>query len=129
VIPDSPKVNVQADAERRRFKRLALVFHIEVSGRDETGSEFRDQAVTTDIREHGCGFNLARQLHSGSAVTVRLTNEVNSSLRGESEQLFQVAWVAPCKYGWSIGATNLQAQPLWPVTFPQPKLDSLTRKH
>jgi hypothetical protein len=102
--------------ERRRTKRVAVAFQIEVSGREPLGALFNERATTIDVNEHGCKFDLARQVQSGDMLTIRL-------LRGGKDNkaaLFQIVWASPSEMGCTVGAMKLQDKTIWPMNFPEP---------
>jgi hypothetical protein len=105
-------------AERRRSKRISLVFQIEVSGREPGGAEFRDLTTTEDITEHGCRFVLQRELHDGDVVAIRLVQRSAGPSQESETQRFAIVWVEASMHGWSLGAKKLQEEQFWPVSFP-----------
>jgi len=113
------EVEEPAGVERRRTKRVPLAFRIEVTGRDLNGAMFHDQAVTADVNENGCRFDLPRQLNPGDMVTIRLVGDAPRLSPGEGRRLFEVVWAGPSEQGWSIGASMLQTGLLWPIVFPR----------
>jgi hypothetical protein len=107
--------------ERRRSKRVAVAFQIEVSGREPRGDAFHDRATTIDVNEHGCKFNLARQVQTGDTLTICLL--LNETPTGENNaSLFQIVWAAPSDNGCTVGAMRLQDKRIWPMNFPEPTL-------
>ena len=120
-----PKTREECDAEqkvgaeRRRTKRVALSFQIEVSGRDRAGHVFRDRAVTTDVNEDGCRFDLLRQLQPKDVVAIRVVGQQGSLGK---LALFEVVWAEPSERGWTMGAAKLQPQHVWPMNFPSKKV-------
>jgi hypothetical protein len=102
--------------ERRRTKRLRLSFQIEVSGRDRAGHLFHDAAVTIDVNDDGCQFDLVRQLQRGDVVGIRV---VGRGGKMGKLALFEVVWAEASERGWTIGAMKLQAVNIWNMHFPR----------
>jgi PilZ domain len=106
-----PESEVPSGAERRRTKRIPLAFQVEVSGREPKGGLFQDQAVTIDVNEAGCRFDLERQLNRGDVVTIRVVQSCSASNRPTR---FQVVWAEPADLGWTIGVMKLRDEAIWP---------------
>jgi hypothetical protein len=104
--------------ERRRSRRVALSFHIEVSGTNTAGTVFRDQAVTTDVSAGGCQFLFHRKLGLGQHLSLELVNTDFAHFTGNRTQLFEVVWTEPSHQGWTIGVKKLEGENIWPLTFP-----------
>lgn len=104
--------------ERRRRRRVAIAFPIEVSGKGVTGTAFHDRALTNDVSESGCQFSFERKLCIGEHLSLSLVNTDFAKLTGTKTQLFEVVWVEPNNMGWVIGARKLQDGNIWPLTFP-----------
>ena len=105
-------------SERRRSRRVALAFQIEVSGRDRTGGLFNDQTTTIDVSEEGCQFPSQRKLCIGDHLSLSLVNTEFARLTGNKIQSFEVVWVEPGRPGWTIGVRKLGGETIWPLTFP-----------
>jgi hypothetical protein len=103
---------------RRRSRRVALSFKVEVSGTDPNGTVFRDQAVTTDVSEGGCQFLFHRKLGLGAHLSLGLVNTDFAHFTGNKTQPFEVVWIKPSQRGWTIGAKKLAGENIWPLTFP-----------
>jgi PilZ domain len=107
-----------SSADRRRCKRLTLRYQIEVSGFDRSGQLFRDRAVTLDVSEQGCKFNLLREMECGDVVAIRLVGRDGARCDAGKPLLFEIVWIEPSECGWSIGAAKLQAENIWHIAFP-----------
>jgi hypothetical protein len=92
--------------ERRRSARVPLEVEIEVSGKEPRGKAFREMAKTGDVNEHGCRFELPRQLNRGDLVTLASARSVGP-FNENKPQLFQIVWVEPGNLGWQMGAMRL----------------------
>jgi hypothetical protein len=112
VSPDEPA----SGKERRRTRRVRLSFQIEVSGRDRAGHLFHEAAVTTDVNEDGCRFDLVRQLQRGDVVGIRVLGREG---KPGKLALFEVVWAKPSERGWTVGAVRLQPVNVWNVHFPR----------
>jgi hypothetical protein len=114
--PNLPKVSI--GSERRRSKRVAIAFPIEVSGMGMTGTVFHDQTVTIDVSEDGCRFLFQRKLCIGEHLSLGLVDTDFAQLTGNKTQPFEVVWVEPSNAGWVIGVRKLLGGTIWPITFP-----------
>lgn len=104
--------------DRRRCKRLALTYQIEVSGFDRTGQLFRDRVTTLDVSEQGCKFSLSHEIECGDVVAIRLAERNGSRRDNRKPLLFEIIWVEPNPCGWIIGAAKLQPENIWHIAFP-----------
>jgi hypothetical protein len=121
-MPTNPK-NTQEkerlpEEDRRRSKRVPLVFQIEVCGTDTGGAKFSDLTTTEDINEHGCRFGLQRELRRGQVVSIRVVSRNAGAVPESEPQRFEIVWVEASMHGWVGGAVRLQNEPFWPVSFP-----------
>jgi|SRR5579872_360898 len=107
-----------ADSDRRRGSRVSLSFQVEIAGFDRTGQLFHDQTVTKDVSEHGCRFDLLRELQCGDVLLLRLSSRQGGWSETGKPIAFEVAWVEPSAMGWSVGAAKLQHTDLWHMRFP-----------
>ena len=105
-------------SERRRSRRVALAFLIEVSGTQLTGAVFHDRVMTTDISEDGCQFTSQRKLSPGEHLSLGLVNTDFARFTGNTTQPFEVVWAEPGHLGWAVGVRKLRGESIWPVTFP-----------
>jgi len=104
---------------RRRSRRIALSFKIEVSGTGPTGTTaFHDQTVTTDVSEGGCQFLFHRKLSLGEHLSLGLVNTDFAHITGNKTQPFEVVWTKPSHMGWAVGVKKLQDENIWPLKFP-----------
>jgi hypothetical protein len=108
-----------AGAERRRSKRVAVAFQIEVSGWEPMGAVFNEQARTIDVNEHGCRFDLSRQVRVGDTLAIRVL-QGTLPRADRRAALFQIVWAAPSAMGCTVGAMRLQEKSIWPMNFPDP---------
>jgi hypothetical protein len=111
---------VQSARDRRKAKRVALSFPIEVSGVDSRGRPFCESLTTTDVSEDGCGFNTLREMRCGDIVTILVSTPSSAERRIEPVR-FQIVWVEASQWGWAIGASKLQPVSVWPMGFPKAK--------
>jgi hypothetical protein len=109
----------EEDDERRRHKRLPITFPIEVSGVDPQGNIFREITVTTNVSEHGCSFELLRELSRGDVIAIQLCGRGNNRPPNAKPLLFEVMWVESSHRGWSVGASKMQGENIWHVAFPR----------
>jgi hypothetical protein len=106
-------------AERRRGKRLFLKFQIRVSGTDRSGRAFRDNAVTSDVSEHGCRFDFLRELADGAFLKIQVLGQTGGPSLENKPLACQVVWIEPSVVGWTIGVEQLEPGNLWDITFPR----------
>lgn len=104
--------------ERRRGKRVPLTFPVEVAGFDRVGRLFSERALTTDISEEGCRIRVRAPLERGDVVAIKLVSQPEGNHTANKPLLFQIAWVAREKEGWTVGALKLQPENIWHVAFP-----------
>ncbi len=107
------------DDDRRTGKRVALSYPIRVSGSDDAGHSFSDLAVTTDVSEQGCRFDLLRELSLGSIVTIHIVSRNSGKPQDHRKSQFKIAWVSPSPRGWTIGALILNPANIWRMAFPK----------
>ena len=60
--------------DRRRSRRVPLSFHIEVSGFDSQGQFFRDRAVTADVSDGGCRFELTTTIAVKTPISIQVVH-------------------------------------------------------
>ncbi len=112
----------QARTERRRGKRVPLVFPIEVSGFTSEGRMFSEKTKTLDISERGCRFILERELQCGEDVAIKLLSRDDPSSPASTPLLFRVVWCMQIGARWRVGVLKLQSKNIWHVAFPPEKL-------
>jgi hypothetical protein len=112
------ELSAEASRDRRREKRIPLVFPIEVSGFDRNGRFFRERTVTADVSESGCRFQLKTEVERGAVLAIKLASRDTNRQQLERPLLFKVARVAEEKSGWTLGASKLQPESLWCIAFP-----------
>jgi hypothetical protein len=113
-----PEIRKASALGRRRSRRIALSFKVEVSGTGPTGIVFRDQAVTTDVSEGGCQFLFHRKLGLGEHLSLGLVNTDFAHFTGNKTQPFEVVWIKPSHKGWTVGVKKLEGENIWPLKFP-----------
>lgn len=114
-------VRRQEEADRRKGRRVPISFAIEVSGFDAAGHMFREVTVTTDISEHGCRFDLLRELHRGDVIAIQRVLRGGNRQEDSKPLLFEAVWAYASNHGWTIGASKLQSENIWQVAFPPKK--------
>ncbi len=120
-IPPKDSLPKKEGPNRRKTKRVIISFPIEVSGFDEAGKIFRERAVTNDVSEHGCRFDLMRELKGGEVIAIQLGSRSGQRSGKSRPLLFEVAWVNPSVHGWTVGAFKLQPENFWHLVFPANK--------
>jgi len=118
---DWAELSAEANRDRRREKRITLVFQIEVSGFDRRGQFFSERTVTADVSESGCRFHLKAEVEHGAVVAIKLVSRNINRLQPERPFLFKVARVTAESTGWTLGAAKLQPESLWCIAFPPKK--------
>jgi PilZ domain len=118
---DWEELSAEASRDRRREKRIPLVFPIEVSGFDKNGRFFSERTVTADVSESGCRFQLKTEVERGAVLAIRLASQHARRQLPERPLLFKVARVAEEKSCWTLGASKLQPESLWCIAFPPQK--------
>jgi hypothetical protein len=116
------ELSSQAKNERRRGKRLPLVFPIEVSGFTPDGRMFSEKTKTLDISERGCRFILERELEHGEDIAIKLLSRDDPGSPASKPLLFRVAWCMRIGARWRVGVLKLQSKNIWHVAFPPEKL-------
>ncbi len=115
------ELSVEASRDRRREKRIPLVFPIEVSGFDRYGRFFSERTVTADVSESGCRFPLKTEVERGAVVAIKLVSRHTNRTQPDRPLLFKVARVVEESKGWTLGAAKLQPESLWCIAFPPHK--------
>jgi hypothetical protein len=118
--------------DRRRGKRLNLVFSIEVNGTDRAGATFTERTKTLDISESGCRIETALHLERGDIISIKLL--VPGGNQPDIEpQYFRIMWVARKSVAGTstltVGARKLDGEKLWKVSFPPVKSAADPIKH
>lgn len=117
------ELSTEANHDRRKERRIPLVFPIEVSGFDANGKFFTERSVTMDISENGCRFQLKSQIERSSVVALKVLHRNRSDSSPERPLLFSVARAIQEGNGWTLGAVKLQPENIWCVAFPSAKKD------
>ncbi len=111
--------------DRRKEKRVLLVYPIEVHGFDRHGNFFSERTTTSNISAGGCRFRLQAEVEPGTVVAIRVVQtRVGARARPEPVEvsralLYQIVWTEPQETGWEAGAFKLQEGDLWQVVFPE----------
>lgn len=110
--------------DRRKEKRVLLVYPIEVHGFDRHGNFFSERTATSNISADGCRFRLQAEVEPGTVVAIRVV-QTRVGTRARPDQigarralLYQIVWTEPQETGWEAGACKLQDGDLWQVVFP-----------
>ncbi len=116
------ELSSQTGTDRRRGKRLPLVFPIEVSGSTSDGRMFSEKTKTLDISDRGCRFALERELQRGEDIGIKLQSRDGPRSPAAKALLFRVAWCTRIGACWQVGVLKLQPENIWHVAFPPEKL-------
>ncbi len=116
------ELSSQAGTDRRRGKRLPLVFPVEVSGSTSDGRMFAERTRTLDISERGCRFILEHELQRGEDIAIKLLSREDPGSPATQPLLFRVAWCMRIGARWRVGVLKLQSKNIWHVAFPPEKL-------
>ena len=104
-------------ADPRDTKRIKRQFQIEISGEDAAGTSFSEQAVTVDVSEGGCCFELLRPLRLNALIMIRLTDDRSGLSPADRDQFFKVVWIEKSEHGWAIGVVTLEDKTPWAMNF------------
>ncbi|MCL6565942.1 MAG: PilZ domain-containing protein [Acidobacteriia bacterium] len=104
--------------DRRKEKRVLLVYPIEVHGFDRYGKFFSERTTTSNISADGCRFRLQAEVEPGTVVAIRVIH-TRADARTCRALLYQIVWTEPQETGWEAGACKLQEGDLWQVVFPE----------
>jgi PilZ domain len=104
-------------ADQRNRKRIRRQLQIEISGEDAAGTSFSEQAVTADVSEGGCRFELLRPLRPNALILIRLTDDRSGLSSADRDQVFKVAWIEQSEHGWAIGVVTLEDKTPWAMIF------------
>ncbi len=118
-LTDWEKLSQEASQDRRRGKRVALTYSIEVAGFDRSGRLFTECTSTWDVSEDGCSFRLKTPLQRGDVVAIKLVTRKRTDPAGNRSLLFQISWIVQERDGWKAGAMKLQPESIWHAAFPQ----------
>ena len=117
-LTDWEELSQEVQRGRRKHKRVAMTFPVEVSGFDPNGRLFCERTVTQDISATGCRILLKTQIGRGEVVAIRLLSRGREGASPSRPLLFQVIWVAREGEGWIAGALMLQQEKFWQMEFP-----------
>jgi len=112
------ELSEEANADRRREKRINLAFSIELFGFDSANHYFTERSVTINVSKSGCQFLLKNQLTSRTVVAIRVTPPEGTQAIPQKPVLFFIAWVKPAGDKWAVGASLLQPENIWPIAVP-----------
>ncbi|MCL6482490.1 MAG: PilZ domain-containing protein [Firmicutes bacterium] len=104
--------------DRRKEKRVLLVYPIEVHGFDRHGKFFCERTTTSNISAEGCRFHLQAEVELGAIVAVSVLRS-QASAPATRALLYQIVWTEPQENGREAGACKLQEGDLWQVVFPE----------
>jgi hypothetical protein len=121
-MPHWDPLRVLASLDRRREKRIAMVFPIRVYGFDGERAYFDEKSFTLDISARGCRFLLSRELAPGSVVALAAVNRLNGET-SRVKALYEVAWTECGANGWEVGARLLDRKNIWGVALPAVRED------
>jgi len=116
---DWAALRLEAHNGRRREPRKLIAWKIEVCGFDRSGQFFTEGSETLDVSECGCKFSLPLAVEKDSIVAIRLLGQTGERRPDSRPVLFQIAYVRQEANRWTMGAAKLQAEPIWPVDFPE----------
>ncbi len=115
---DWEQLSAEASDDRRREKRIRLVFPIEVCGFGRKGQFFIEQTATADVSQNGCSFSLKTEVDRGAFVALKLIKRNSAESNTERPLLFEIARMNPIVNGWVLGAKKLQPENPWCIAFP-----------
>jgi hypothetical protein len=104
----------QTLANRRRSARYSICIPLVISGRDANGNEFKENARTSVVNQHGGKVLTAHQLAVGAEVVIE-----NPALGTVAKAT--VAWVGPEPNPgdlYQVGVQLFEAQNIWGIEFP-----------
>lgn len=96
--------------DRRAYKRLFLHSQVEITGVDESGLQFAEQARVEDVSELGCRFSIRGAVHEGSILGVEPLGSEGEKLSDEFPRLFVVVWVKRKGDRLAVGARSLRQE-------------------
>jgi hypothetical protein len=117
-VTDWESLSAEASRDRRRERRIPLVFPIEVSGFDRRGRFFTERTKTSDVSANGCRFHMNTEIARGAVVAIKLVSRNSQQSLPDRPLLFQVARLEKEDHGWVLGAAKLQPENLWCIAFP-----------
>jgi hypothetical protein len=112
------ELSEEANADRRREKRINLAFPIELFGFNSDSHYFTERSVTVNVSRSGCQFRLKNQLDEKTVVAIRLTPPENIRSNQAKPTLFLISWVKRAGDKWAVGASTLQPEDIWPIAVP-----------
>jgi hypothetical protein len=115
-------MQTKSATERRRGKRIRLLFRVEVSGIDIDGNPYSALAAASDVSDRGCQVHLKRQVRSGDTITLRVLRHKDSATDNEAPFVYQVVWAKLDDGFWVAGLEALEPGNPWLITFPQSSL-------
>ncbi len=118
------EMSAEANQDRRREKRVALSFPIEVCGLDVEERIFTENCVTTSVSRSGCRLRLKTQPAPGTMVAIKLLHGDASEPDSNRPLMFEIVWIKRDGDGWSAGAHALQKGNHWGIDFPKDVVES-----
>ena len=113
------ELSEEANADRRREKRINLTFSIELFGFNSANHYFTERSVTINVSKSGCQFRLKNQLNEKTVVAIRVAPPEGSQALPQKPVLFLISWVKQAGDKWAVGATTLQPENIWPIAVPE----------
>jgi hypothetical protein len=98
----------------RSEARKPVALSIEVCGFDRCGQFFTEQTETIDASEWGCKFRLTLPVEKDGIVAIRMGDRSKGRESETRAVLFQIAYAHQENGVWTMGATKLQNEPIWP---------------
>ena len=112
------ELSAEANADRRREKRINLAFSIELFGFDSSNHYFTERSVTVNVSKSGCQFRLKHPIEARTVVAIRVTHPEGSKAIPRKPALFLISWVERAGDKWAVGAATLQPESIWPIEVP-----------
>jgi hypothetical protein len=98
--------------ERRLGKRFLLHSWVQITGIDESGSQFSERTRLEDVGDSGCRFTLQRVVRGGGFLGIIPLGQEGQTLRNEFSRLFVIIWVKHKGDRLTVGARSLREDEL-----------------
>jgi hypothetical protein len=113
------ELSEETHADRRDGKRIALTYGIEVRGVDESQAFYVCDAKTRNVSEHGCCFEINRQIKKGEVVSLQvMRHSPKGELQCTKALIFRICWVTREGELWLAGAEMAEQEKPWGIDFP-----------
>ncbi len=112
------ELSAEANADRRKERRINLAFPIELFGFDSSSQYFTERTITVNVSRSGCQFRLKNQIDVRTVVAIRVTAPEGTEALPQKPALFLIAWVKRAGDKWAVGAAALQQESIWPIAVP-----------